>query len=74
MENLENDELWDYYSGLPNPMWYQKEQYAVYEKVPAHSSEVDGVILAPYKSKEEAEQAMHEYGYSSDNYYISILK
>jgi hypothetical protein len=19
------DELWDYYSGLPNPMWYQSE-------------------------------------------------
>jgi len=18
-----HDELWDYYSGLPNPMWYQ---------------------------------------------------
>ena len=26
MEELtqsEDDELWDYYSGLPNPMWYQ---------------------------------------------------
>jgi len=25
MNNTEedNDELWDYYSGLPNPMWYQ---------------------------------------------------
>jgi hypothetical protein len=53
---------------------FQKEQYAVYEKVPAHGSEVDGVILAPYKSKEEAEQARHKYGYSSDNYYIGILK
>lgn len=21
--NLINDELWDHYSGLPNPMWYQ---------------------------------------------------
>jgi hypothetical protein len=19
-----DDELWDYYSGLPNPMWYQQ--------------------------------------------------
>ena len=19
-----DDELWDYYSGLPNPMWYQR--------------------------------------------------
>lgn len=22
MSTLINDELWDYYSGLPNPMWY----------------------------------------------------
>jgi hypothetical protein len=21
--NLIDDDLWDYYSGLPNPMWYQ---------------------------------------------------
>ena len=21
--NLIDDELWDHYSGLPNPMWYQ---------------------------------------------------
>jgi len=20
------DELWDYYSGLPNPMWYQRNK------------------------------------------------
>jgi hypothetical protein len=24
--NLLDDELWDYYSGLPNPMWYQQIQ------------------------------------------------
>lgn len=23
MNTIEDDELWDYYSGLPNPMWYQ---------------------------------------------------
>lgn len=22
--NAPDDELWDYYSGLPNPMWYQR--------------------------------------------------
>jgi hypothetical protein len=22
--NLIDDDLWDYYSGLPNPMWYQQ--------------------------------------------------
>ncbi len=24
MDNLIEDELWDHYSGLPNPMWYQQ--------------------------------------------------
>jgi hypothetical protein len=24
--NLIDDELWDHYSGLPNPMWYQQIQ------------------------------------------------
>jgi hypothetical protein len=23
---MEEDELWDYYSGLPNPLWYQKRK------------------------------------------------
>jgi hypothetical protein len=22
--NLIDDDLWDHYSGLPNPMWYQR--------------------------------------------------
>ena len=51
-----------------------REQYAVYEKVPAHGGEVNGIILAPFKSKEEAEQSRQKYGYSSDNYYVDILK
>lgn len=21
----QQDELWDYYSGLPNPLWYEKQ-------------------------------------------------
>ena len=34
----------------------KKEYYAVYEKEPRHQNEKNGVILAPYKTKEEAEQ------------------
>jgi hypothetical protein len=52
----------------------KKEQYAVYEKEPAHGKDKDGVILAPYNTKEDAEQARVKYGYSSDNYYVDILK
>ena len=27
-----DDELWDYYSGLPNPMWYQRVKELEYEE------------------------------------------
>jgi hypothetical protein len=46
------------------------KQYAVFEKVPAHGKDTDGIILGPYKSKEEAELAGQKYGYNTDNYYI----
>ena len=38
MDNSGNDELWDHYSGLPNPMWYQhtketKDQNSLYSEI-----------------------------------------
>jgi hypothetical protein len=48
--------------------------YAVYEKTPAHGSKEHNVILAPFKTKEEAEQRRIKYGYDTDNYYVDILK
>lgn len=51
----------------------KKEQYAVYEKEPAHGSEVNGVILAPFDTKEDAEQAKTKYGYNTDNYYVDNM-
>jgi len=33
----------------------------------------NGVILAPYNTKEEAEQARVKYGYGDDNYYVDKL-
>ena len=47
-----------------------KEQYAVYEKEPAHGKDKDNIILAPFNTKEEAEQTRLKYGYGSDNYYV----
>jgi len=52
----------------------ETREYAVYERIPAHGSKVNGIILAPYKSKEDAQQAREKYGYNTDNYYIDILK
>jgi hypothetical protein len=34
----------------------------------------DGVILAPYNTKEEAETAKKRYGYDNDNYYVDVLR
>jgi hypothetical protein len=50
------------------------KQYAVYEKEPAHQNKENGIILAPFKTKEEAEKAKQKYGYTSDNYYVDLLK
>ena len=35
----------------------EKEQFAVYEKEPRHGKDKDGVILAPFDTKEDAEIA-----------------
>ena len=47
-----------------------KTQYAVFEKVPAHGSKPNGVILCSYNTKEEAQSAGEKYGYNTDNYYV----
>ena len=51
-----------------------KEQYAVYEKVPAHGKDVNGIILAPFNSEKEAQLAREKYGYNNDNYYVDKIK
>jgi hypothetical protein len=51
----------------------KKEYYAVYEKEPRHQNEKNGVILAHYNTKEEAEKARVKYGYGNDNYYVDKL-
>lgn len=52
----------------------KREKYAVYEKEPAHGKDVNGIILAPYNTKEDAEEARKKYGYTSENYFVDILK
>jgi hypothetical protein len=48
-------------------------KWAVYEKEPAHVRDKNGIILAPFNTKEEAEIASKKYGYYGDNYYIDII-
>lgn len=52
----------------------KREQYAVYEKVPAHGRDENGIILAPFDSKEEAEKMGKKYGYHGENYYVDKIK
>lgn len=51
-----------------------KKEYGVYEKTPAHGGVKNGIILAPFSTKEYAEEAREKYGYKTDNYYVDILK
>lgn len=50
-----------------------KNLYAVYEKVPAHQNEINGIILGPFKTEDAARLAAEKYGYNNDNYYIDLL-
>ena len=51
-----------------------KEQYGVYEKTPRHGQNKDNLILAPFNSKEEAEQVGKNYGYYGHNYFVDKIK
>ena len=49
-------------------------EYAVYEKTPRKGKDKNGVILAPFKTKKEAEFYKNRYGFNNDdNYYVDIL-
>ena len=50
-----------------------KEKFAVYERSPRHGKDFNGVIMAPFDTKEKAEEARKSYGYDNDNYYVDIL-
>jgi hypothetical protein len=52
----------------------QKEMWAIYEKEPSHGSQKNGIIMGPFKTKEEAEEVGDKYGYHGKNYYVDIIK
>lgn len=51
-----------------------RKYFAIFERIPAHGSEENGVIMGPYNTKEEAEAARVMYGYTSENYYVDEYK
>jgi hypothetical protein len=59
--------------GLEESYKAPEKEYAVYEKEPAHQNMPNGIILGPFKSREEAEETRKKYGYSGDNYYVDEL-
>jgi hypothetical protein len=58
---------------MENKTQVTKLRYAVYEKTPAHGSILNNVILGPFTSEEEAQNAREKYGYNNDNYYIDKI-
>ena len=50
-----------------------RDWFAVYEKIPAHGSTPNNIILGNYNSKEEAELARKKYGYDNENYYVGKI-
>ena len=47
-----------------------RELYAVFEREPQKGPTPNGVVMGPYFSEEEAEQAKIKYGFISDNFYV----
>lgn len=50
------------------------KQYAVYEREPQICKKPHGIVLSPYDTSNEAEDARIKFGYVSDNYYVAWLK
>jgi hypothetical protein len=55
-------------------MHYQKIKYGIFERVPSHGREPNGLILGPFDTKEIAQEAGEKWGYSGDNYFVDIYK
>lgn len=41
MSALIEDDLWDYYSGLPNPKWYHNNQKEDEEEITSDSNDIE---------------------------------
>ena len=63
----------NYFKSVKSELENKNIEYAVYEKEPAHQNMPNGIILGPFKSREEAEETRKKYGYSGDNYYVDEL-
>jgi hypothetical protein len=75
---MENKSIvdWELYQKTKNNNFIREneEQFAVYEIIPQHGSEPNGVILGVFKTKEEAEEMRIKYGYGGENYYVDVFK
>ena len=49
-----------------------KKIFAVYEKKPSHQKEINGIILSPFNTYDEAKEAMIKFGYENENYYVDV--
>jgi len=78
---LSYDELEDikrrYTPAQIKEMWEHaqpKIRFAIYEKIPRHGREPNGLILGPFDTEDLAKEAGEKWGYSGDNYFIDLYR
>ena len=78
---LSYDELEDikrrYTPAQIKEMWEHaqpKIRFAIYEKIPRHGKEPNGLILGPFDTEDLAKEAGEKWGYSGDNYFIDLYR
>ena len=74
MSNIQSneDELWDYYSGLPNPMWYQHIEQAKEQIGRKYTHEERTELLKQAMGEERYDKAVEElmpFGGGLSEYY-----
>jgi hypothetical protein len=62
---------WLYNQGIIAPQLLTKEDGSPVKNIRIMTDDV--LILAPFNTKEEAEEARVKYGYGDDNYYVDKL-
>jgi hypothetical protein len=46
--------------------------FSVYEKIPSHQKDINGIILSPFNTYDDAKSAMTKWGYNNENYYVDV--
>lgn len=56
-----------------NERYSPPPQFAIFEREPQKNALPNKIIMGPYKSPEDAEDARVKYGFDNDNNYVAQL-